>query len=532
MSGAVRGSGVGVVWSNNSLGPSPIIRSARSSVVSLDGDRSAAAVNRAGGGVTIDSDAQGARATLARIRDLVNRSLDTYGDDDDSNSADLSSSLLDTSSVSATQRRDNGGAVTILQPPPPPPLARSERLALAPRAASIFNTTTQLLSQSNSSDPAQSLFALRQGINRALSLLPSVGDFARMGDTRLSSSSLFQNGSPTTNHQTFSSSLGGGQTQHQQTLQPTDMMMLTTNFSRGGEGGDQQQQQQQQHNANDTVTSNNNFTNTLEDRQGLSRDADISRLEDRVELLFVQVRDAARRAQEAAADATEALRKTADIDMSISSSSSLPPKNPNRRRLKTDLLRARREGGGGSTTFDNATVALDASDAAIKWLAGGGEGGEKEEVTAVPDEAFKMFSSSSHLHSPQRPSVVKTDINTTTATSLWLAGGQSPKALRLAAQRTGDARRAMAPPPLPPPPPHMTSTTRSLTTTTTQEQLGLKVIRRGERPWHGVRHGAWDPSRWARDVGVSTSTACHTSHGLFTATSSSTSKKTSNNKIR
>ena len=374
MSGAVRGSEVDALWSNDALGPSPIIRSARSSVVSLDGRVS-------------DSDAQGARATLARIRDLVNRSLDMYGGNDDDNCADLSS-LLDTSSASATLRREDdvgvsgatSAAVTALNRQPtiptilPPPLPRSERVALAPRAASVFSSSapTQLISTNmNQSDhSAPSLFALRQGISRALSLLPSVGDFARMEDTSRQTSSLFQNSSFTNLR---SSTLLTFPTVQALTHTREVEVRHQNPYIRSAESSHGVLQAQNSLFNNESGENTNTLENSI--RLGLSRDADISRLEDRVELLFVQVRDAARRAREAAADATEALRKTADMKVS---KSSLP-----HRRLKTDW----REGGGRGITDDadnlSSALALDASEAAVTWLAGGGEGEGGDEIAVV-----------------------------------------------------------------------------------------------------------------------------------------------------
>ena len=88
---------------------------------------------------------------------------------------------------------------------------------------------------------------------------------------------------------------------------------------------------------------------------------------------------------------------------------------------------------------------------------------------------------------PSRPDEINMYLETDmahTCSADWLAGGPSPRSARAAAQRAADARRS-------------TIHSRPQKSDLQCDRLSAPTVR---RPWRGVRHGSWDPSKWSREV--------------------------------
>ena len=455
MSAAVTRGGFAAIvpWSG---GPSPI-RSVSSSSANVLG-----------------ADAAGARETLARIRDLVNTSLDAYGDNDDDNDGDddaisaaAAAAALDID-LDASSASRAGTTVPPLRrvvviptqlPAPPPRVFRD----------SVFSPA------SFNDDPAHALAALRVGIGRALALLPTVGEISELGGQSRTSNTMTSTRAcnvPIFLRPSRALSLPPAPAVRQTNAFP--FVSLTQN-SLSQNAPHNSQNAQNSLSQNDSSLSSQASLSLLDNSHlglglGLSvRDADISRLENRVEELFAQVKDAARRAHGAAADAQEALRRGEAASSSHRAAAAAAAHDAGSPLHKQSRLEQQHAA---------AAAALDASAEAAAWLAGGGEGGvEAAAPPAVVTSAASWVSLSQSRDSRNK--------------SRSLLSHQS---LRAAAQRSSDARRATPLVAPPPPPPAHRPLRPFFSRVAVYTPYGSGV------GGTGMRHGSWVPSRWAQEV--------------------------------
>jgi hypothetical protein len=458
--------------------PSPIIQSRRSSV-SLDG----------AGAVSTITDAARARATLARIRDMVNSSLEAFGGvdgdadastkmgiDDSGSSYEALKSLYALDSPPRQQRQSHAERPAALAPLAPvvavvashDPLYSKDR----PRPRSI---DAPLQASNAISDETAPLAALREGIERALALLPSSVDIMRSCSVNGGGVSGAGSAWESQTRMNVPVALGDGRLETEGVLGPRSERVARRHIEGANAGTIASSVRCEQMAAASGGSSvDMSRTSSLAAPSQLlavdasfrhERDADISRLEDRIELLFAQVRDAERRACAAAADAQEALR--------LGSSRASPRSSPQRAHLDrpSPSRQSPPSPQATSSAIDrcrNATVGND-----ILHTTGGAG------AAAAPVHAPVV--------APSRPDEINMYLETDmahTCSADWLAGGPSPRSARAAAQRAADARRS-------------TIHSRPQKSDQQCDRPSAPTVR---RPWRGVRHGSWDPSKWSREV--------------------------------
>jgi hypothetical protein len=471
--------------------PSPI-HSHRSSV-SLD------SAGAAGAHTDVISDAARARATLARIRDMVNSSLEAFGGVDGDTDASTKIGIDDSGSSYEALK-----SLYALDSPPRRQLPRVEQpTMLAPFASTgavmatsepfcskdrprprSIDAPIQASSAFRASDETAALAALREGIERSLALLPSSVDIIRS----CSVSDGPRAGSALVSKTRTEAPLALGDGRHQvEGISGRHTEIFAGRQIEGVAGAIISSVRGEQTAAAAAAATGSSLdmsrTSSLAAPSQLlaidasfrhERDADITRLEDRIELLFAQVRDAERRACAAAADAQEALRlgsRAAALSKPAS-----PRSSPQRAQLDrpSPLRQTPPSPQANSPSLARYRDAVVVENETLHTTTTGGAGSVAA-ATHAP------------MLPPSRPDEISMFLEADMAhvAAEWLAGGPSPRSARAAAQRAADARRS-ANPPRPPQKQELQC-----------DRPSVPLVR---RPWRGVRHGSWAPSRWSREV--------------------------------
>ena len=431
--------------------------SARSSIAGLD-EASAAPPTSTGNGVDVST----ARATLARLRERVNASLSAIN-----HGGDLSGLLgvslrereadaiygYELSGDDARAQAELDASLASLAGVGRPRVTYAAAAPVSSPSALVAALSREAAPPSAPAPRAASLGGLRDGISAALAALPATWELERAGASLAAV--------------TRTLSRGVLQSTPDVRPPPPPCYMQSPQIERGDVDSD----------------------------AAVGARA-LAALEDRVTLLFATLRDAERRAL-AVAESAVASSQVRASGTSPSHSRSGGGAALSRSAALGDTSAASRGALNNAApvltaltgSWDEPSVERSFNHSTNISMSACGVGAAAAGARSRDDATTLSSSPSQPPRPPQSMSWMggqpSSLVSSSRASAEWLAGNASPRNARVAAQRAADEQRSSA----------------RAAASMPRAAVRLRALA-APPPWRGVRHRAWEPETWARDVSV------------------------------